>query len=1302
MRSSNSVRLLLAMSCSWLSIFPSAQAQVTQDWREVYSPHDSNVLMTEYLLSFSIDTASNLYTVLRAQTPYVPLEQPAKGSLVVKHDSSGTYSWELATLDPLYNHVSASGDLWGNTYVTGPQHWYDSVEHVGGYLGIQTMKMSASGAVVYDILRECTGGSIWLGWINETGWVITHDFLGNAYVAGLREKAFPDPTVGNEIVILGYDPVGGQIFDITHTDGNDNFAHDIAASPDGSVFISGVGGPWGVSWQPLIINVTSGQVDWSEYFPDNVYNVFHKNRIICDSVSEPILSSTNYNTQASQLTKYSGSGENLWDSYLSEPNAYRDIDVDAGGYTYGGGGCTLTRHDPHGNLLWTRYAVQPGTVEECEICDIVARNDAVYASGWVRFMEDALWVRQFFTTKLDSAGNTLWSIRDSLLSYDLRTCKITVDDSARVYFAGVYTERLSPTEIGGVLILARYSESGKSLTIRDAAGESLPNVEFNLIKIANNPPLFDEDTVGTFTTDDKGRLALIALSADSFRVDLNLISDTLVVGNNLKIAKHVESEPARKHECVLGTMYSIHLDNMQIDGNGAVSFLVLDGFAEQEVVLNHAEYRYSLLVSVEWNAETAYLEGVQEGFRVASNYLYDVSDGQMRFDTIMLFDDNAFQAEADVRILATNMHHPDAMPNGIFQPGFCGDWHCGYPMSLPRKWYGGPEMDRDSTYHQHPLSTLVSDDYRTIVHEFGHYALAFYDEYLFRNELGVDLGPEARCLPRPDGNYGFMDRQYADATGGVRASEMSSQHRYADPACRNTQQFTTNGLSCWDFLESWAEGVKGPDQILVPILRPDLNGEPERQPTPGYDYIVGPNDNLAVPDYDIGYLVNFPEGIAAPPATTRSLHVLVDGVPAGGVLVTLRKPDYEGGYYSVVQGNTTDLGLIWVLGADRLRDHIFASAHSWSYTAPPGMAAATSSYRKNWLFGEVDLSVASDDDSLAMQLSTVTGDLPIIVGLCCEADSSTTVTIETPAVLPSPPSVTVLSTEGDGVTDTLEAVSGGYSTTVSGALGSSGTLRFRAEDDLRNLFFLDATFVISGRAQMKHIASGPGAVTVSLDSTGTTVEQVALVSTSYPCPITGLSSDAIQAGQTHTVSVTPGQVPSGHNHISIHYTNAEMRVDEGVIGDESTLQLYSWDSGSKEWVLLGGVVDTLENVVIGQIAGAGVYAAFTTNIITDVEDDERGEVLPYRFELSQNYPNPFNPVTTIEYSLPARSQVMIEIFNVLGQKVRTLVNEAKTAGSYRIEWNGSDDAGKPVSTGVYLYRFQAGDLVQTKKMLLIK
>ncbi len=103
----------------------------------------------------------------------------------------------------------------------------------------------------------------------------------------------------------------------------------------------------------------------------------------------------------------------------------------------------------------------------------------------------------------------------------------------------------------------------------------------------------------------------------------------------------------------------------------------------------------------------------------------------------------------------------------------------------------------------------------------------------------------------------------------------------------------------------------------------------------------------------------------------------------------------------------------------------------------------------------------------------------------------------------------------------------------------------------------------------------------------------------------------------------------------------------------------------------------------------------------DVEDDH-GSLLPYRFELSQNYPNPFNPATTIEYSLPRRSSVRIDVFNLLGQKVRTLVDREESAGAYSITWDGTSSTGEAVSTGVYLYRFQADDHVETKKMLLLK
>ncbi len=96
--------------------------------------------------------------------------------------------------------------------------------------------------------------------------------------------------------------------------------------------------------------------------------------------------------------------------------------------------------------------------------------------------------------------------------------------------------------------------------------------------------------------------------------------------------------------------------------------------------------------------------------------------------------------------------------------------------------------------------------------------------------------------------------------------------------------------------------------------------------------------------------------------------------------------------------------------------------------------------------------------------------------------------------------------------------------------------------------------------------------------------------------------------------------------------------------------------------------------------------------------------LPREFELSQNFPNPFNPETTIEFSMPEgfSEAVELSIFNVMGQRVRTLVKGNLAAGRYAKVWNGSNDAGTRVASGVYFYRFTAGSFTQTRKLLLIK
>jgi hypothetical protein len=95
-------------------------------------------------------------------------------------------------------------------------------------------------------------------------------------------------------------------------------------------------------------------------------------------------------------------------------------------------------------------------------------------------------------------------------------------------------------------------------------------------------------------------------------------------------------------------------------------------------------------------------------------------------------------------------------------------------------------------------------------------------------------------------------------------------------------------------------------------------------------------------------------------------------------------------------------------------------------------------------------------------------------------------------------------------------------------------------------------------------------------------------------------------------------------------------------------------------------------------------------------------ILPDKFDLEQNYPNPFNPVTRITYTIPENSFVSLKIYDMLGREVKTLVNQNMNAGRISVDWNGDDNSGVKVSSGVYIYKITAGSFVSSKKMMLLK
>jgi len=100
--------------------------------------------------------------------------------------------------------------------------------------------------------------------------------------------------------------------------------------------------------------------------------------------------------------------------------------------------------------------------------------------------------------------------------------------------------------------------------------------------------------------------------------------------------------------------------------------------------------------------------------------------------------------------------------------------------------------------------------------------------------------------------------------------------------------------------------------------------------------------------------------------------------------------------------------------------------------------------------------------------------------------------------------------------------------------------------------------------------------------------------------------------------------------------------------------------------------------------------------------DEQDANLPIVYELYQNYPNPFNPTTNIRYDLPKASHVKLVVYNVLGQRVKTLIDNREEAGRKMIQWHGVNESGWKVATGNYFIRFQAGDFVKTVKMVFVK
>lgn len=146
------------------------------------------------------------------------------------------------------------------------------------------------------------------------------------------------------------------------------------------------------------------------------------------------------------------------------------------------------------------------------------------------------------------------------------------------------------------------------------------------------------------------------------------------------------------------------------------------------------------------------------------------------------------------------------------------------------------------------------------------------------------------------------------------------------------------------------------------------------------------------------------------------------------------------------------------------------------------------------------------------------------------------------------------------------------------------------------------------------------------------------------------------------------------------------------------------DEGAQEGDLLSFEISGAQALLSGVTEPRWTKDCLKLNIdLVSIETDVASSInVPHSFGLSQNYPNPFNPSTTIKYQLPENSDVILAVYNALGQRVKTLINKKQKAGEYAISWDGIDENGIRVSSGLYFLRLKAGDFVHTCKMILLQ
>jgi len=173
--------------------------------------------------------------------------------------------------------------------------------------------------------------------------------------------------------------------------------------------------------------------------------------------------------------------------------------------------------------------------------------------------------------------------------------------------------------------------------------------------------------------------------------------------------------------------------------------------------------------------------------------------------------------------------------------------------------------------------------------------------------------------------------------------------------------------------------------------------------------------------------------------------------------------------------------------------------------------------------------------------------------------------------------------------------------------------------------------------------------------------------------------------------------------LRLNYTKKDSKSFSLAKSATKKIFMKYWDENLSFWIdVENAVYDNTEQAFYIESEDIASYYAIFESGTTTTAIGQLEQPVPTVFGLDQNFPNPFNPTTTIRFTIDSNSLVQLTVMNVLGQKVRTLINDYQASGTHLAIWDGRDDAGNKMSSGTYLYKIKVSDQVEIRRMVLMK